>query len=72
MKLGVLLEEDHPPWEGIRKAAEAWNADLIVVGTRGASNLRYVLLGSTAEHMLEHTDASVLAVKPGKFRSPVS
>lgn len=39
-------------------------ADLLVLGTRGRSNLRDVLLGSTAEKLLREAPCSVLAVKP--------
>lgn len=44
--------------------AEEAGADLIVVGTRGRSNVRDVLLGSTAEKLLQTCGCSVLAVKP--------
>lgn len=39
-------------------------ADLLVLGTRGRTNLRDVLLGSTAERLLKKTRSSVLAVRP--------
>jgi nucleotide-binding universal stress UspA family protein len=39
-------------------------ADLIVLGTRGHTNLRDVLLGSTAERALSESTCSILAVKP--------
>lgn len=39
-------------------------ADLLVLGTRGRTNLRDVLLGSTAERLLKKTRCSVLAVRP--------
>lgn len=38
-------------------------ADLAVIGTLGKPGLRYWLLGSTAESVLRHTDAAVLAVR---------
>ena len=44
-------------------AAKA-GADLIVLGTRGKTNLRDILLGSTAERVLAESRCSVLAVKP--------
>lgn len=40
-------------------------ADLVCVGTRGHSNLRDNLLGSTAERVLVGSSCSVLAVRPG-------
>jgi nucleotide-binding universal stress UspA family protein len=39
-------------------------ADLIVVGNKGRTNLRYVLLGSTAERLLSGLPCSLLVVKP--------
>jgi nucleotide-binding universal stress UspA family protein len=47
-------------------------ADLIVLGTRGRTNLRDVLLGSTAEKVLAESPCSVLAVKPAGFRHPLA
>lgn len=39
-------------------------ADLIVLGTRGQSNLRDLVLGTTAEKALAQSACSVLAIKP--------
>ncbi|MEZ5323903.1 MAG: universal stress protein [Verrucomicrobiales bacterium] len=49
---------------GIVAYASSVSAQLIVLGTRGRTNLRDVLLGSTAEKVLEESRCSVLAVKP--------
>ncbi len=49
---------------GIVEYAKSIGADLLVLGTRGRSNLRDMLLGSTAEKALETSTCSVLAVKP--------
>jgi nucleotide-binding universal stress UspA family protein len=43
-------------------AAEA-GADLIIVGGKGRTNLKYVLLGSTAERLLTHLPCSLMVVK---------
>lgn len=43
----------------VREAAK-WNADLVVVGTRGNGLLKRLLLGSTARSVLHHAAASVL------------
>jgi nucleotide-binding universal stress UspA family protein len=40
------------------------DADLIALGTRGRTNLRDVLLGSTAERVIRSAGRSVLAVRP--------
>ncbi len=42
-------------------------ADLVVVGTRGCTGLRAVLLGTVAERIVRESPCSVLAVKPDDF-----
>jgi nucleotide-binding universal stress UspA family protein len=54
---------------GIVEYAESVSADLIALGTRGGTNLRDVLLGSTAEKVLVQSHCSVLAVKPEDFEA---
>jgi len=49
---------------GITAYALEAKADLIVVGNKGRTNLRYVLLGSTAERLLTKLPCSLLVVKP--------
>lgn len=51
---------------GIVEYARQVGADLIVLGTRGRTNLRDVLLGSTAEKALRESPCSVLAVRAEK------
>lgn len=53
------------PALAIPAAAKARRADLVAVGTSGLSGLRYVLLGSVAEHVLREAGSDVLAVHPG-------
>ena len=45
-------------------------ADLVVLGTRGKSGLRELLIGTTAEKILQHAPCSILAVKPDDFVAP--
>ena len=49
--------------EGIIAQVEALNADLLVIGARGANYARQLLLGSTAERLLRMTLRPVLTVK---------
>ena len=51
--------------------ARAWNADIVVVGTRGQGLLKRLLLGSTARSVLQHAGASVLITpaSPSGLRS---
>lgn len=57
---------------GIVEYAAKVQADLIVLGTRGRTNLRDLLLGSTAEKALEESKCSILAVKPEGFEHPLA
>lgn len=45
-------------------AAESQQADLVVTGTRGLSGLRHVLLGSTAQRLVQNSPVPVLSVHP--------
>jgi nucleotide-binding universal stress UspA family protein len=46
-------------------AARSMNADLIVMGTRGRTGVRRLVLGSVAEHVLRHADCPVVTVRRG-------
>jgi nucleotide-binding universal stress UspA family protein len=52
-----------PAASAIVSLAEELGADLIVMGTRGHTGLKHVLLGSVAERTLRHAPCSVLTVK---------
>jgi len=56
LRVGSVLEET------LRSADEA-DADLLVVGARGESFMRHLLLGSTAERLLRKTVRPVLVVR---------
>ena len=51
------------PWEEITGAATDHQADLIVIGTRGYSGIKHVLLGSTAEKVVRFAGCPVLVVR---------
>ena len=51
---------------GIAEYARQVKADLLVLGTKGRTNLKHVLLGSTVERLLHDVSCSVLTVKPCK------
>ena len=48
------------------------NADLVVMGTVARTGIPGLLIGNTAESILDQLDCSVLAVKPPGFVSPVT
>jgi len=50
----------------IARAVTDQRADLIAIGTRGLSGMRYVLLGSVAEHVLREAPCDVLTARPRK------
>jgi universal stress protein E len=60
------------PWQEIGRIASKHNADLITMGTVGRSGVKGVLLGNTAERILDTCDCSILIVKPDDYVSPIS
>lgn len=59
------------PWRELRRYSGEMHADMIVCGTTGRGGLKGLLLGNTAERLLDHGGCSVLAVKPAHFQTPV-
>lgn len=51
------------PWSTICAYAQRVAIDLIVVATHGRTGLRHVLIGSTAERIVQHAPCPVLVVK---------
>lgn len=72
LKPTIALHDAPRHRSGIVDYAGLVNADLIVLGTRGRSNLRDILLGSTAERTLSESQCSVFAVKPRGFSHRVT
>lgn len=59
------------PWRELAGTAKNLAADLIVMGTVGHSGITGLLLGNTAEKVLDTCDCSILTVKPDDFVSPI-
>jgi universal stress protein E len=59
------------PAPSIRAVSNELNADLVVMGTLGRTGIPGFFIGNTAEEILQTTNASVLAIKPTGFVSPV-
>lgn len=53
------------PSEAVLEAIAERQPDLVVVGTRGHTGLTHLLLGSTAERVVQHSPRPVLTVHPG-------
>jgi nucleotide-binding universal stress UspA family protein len=56
----------------IVEVAEERKVDVVVMGTLSRTGLQGMIMGHTCESVLRHVDASILAVKPEGFVSPVT
>jgi nucleotide-binding universal stress UspA family protein len=66
LKHWTLIEEqasEGDPREEIVRAAEEWPADLVVLGARGLTPLKRVLLGSVSTSVVRYAHCPVLVVK---------
>lgn len=64
---GVAVDTDLRmgiPSQTILTAAEEYVPDLLVIGTRGLTGLAHLLLGSTAERVVQRATCPVLAIHP--------
>jgi nucleotide-binding universal stress UspA family protein len=64
LEVQCQLLENRSHGRGIVQYAKEREADLVVLGTHGATRLRYILLGCTAERVLRELPCSILAIKP--------
>jgi nucleotide-binding universal stress UspA family protein len=60
------------PVESVLYFADRMKSDLVVIGTADKSALAGLLMGSTAESIIDKSKTSVLAVKPAGFISPIT
>lgn len=68
MEIECSVEIARSAGHGIFEFLENNDFDLVVVGTRGRTRLRSLLLGTVAEKVINRSSCSVLAVKPENFR----
>lgn len=59
----ATITGEKPPKQGILLAAEEWKAEAIVVGARGVSPIKRLLLGSVSNHVALHAKIPVLIVR---------
>ena len=62
LSVETVVREGYPA-TAIEEEARARHADLVVIGTRGHSGLKHLLLGSIAERVVQQAPCPVLAVK---------
>ena len=53
------------PAEEIIRLANIYQADMIVIGTRGLTGVKRIIQGSVSSQVVEDAPCSVLVVKPG-------
>ena len=58
----LKVKEGTPTWESIINSANELKVDFIVVGKKGESAIKEVLLGSTTSTLIEKSDCPVLAI----------
>ena len=58
-------------WHEIVEAVASFHADLIVVGTRGRTGLKHLVMGSVAERVTRHASCPVLTVKADASRGGI-
>jgi nucleotide-binding universal stress UspA family protein len=63
VETAVLETPRQPVWETIDRECDAWQADLVVLGTHGRHGVRRMVLGSDAECVIRTSPVPVLAVK---------
>jgi universal stress protein E len=63
VRYGIRLQEGQP-LHAISKQVEIDNPDLLIVGTRGMTGMKRILLGSVADGLLRTSRCDVLAVPP--------
>ena len=59
------------PRETLPAMARALKASIVVMGAVSRSGLKRLLIGNTAEAVLDALPCDVLILKPGRFKSPV-
>jgi universal stress protein E len=63
---------DAPAVLGIPKVAQKIDADLVVLGAISRSGLSRLIIGSTAEMLLDRLSCDLLIVKPARFKTRVA
>ena len=66
-ELGIPTEYDQPKGNAgkrICEAAKAWDADVILIGSRCLTGLKELFLGSVSNYVVHHAECSVYVLHP--------
>lgn len=67
VRVNTLVKERVNIREAILEHVQDTQADMVVLGTRGKTGLKELLIGTTAEKIVANAPCSILAVKPEGF-----
>lgn len=69
--LQLQAVENNSVVKGVLSVAEEWHAQMIVVGTKGESALREIIMGSTTKRLIEKAPCPVMAIPADTtYKSP--
>lgn len=71
VQVSAVVKERINIREAILDHVNEIHADLVVLGTRGKSGLRELLIGTTAEKIITNAPCSILAVKPDEMSAEI-
>lgn len=58
----VVIQANGPVWESILKTADRKQAAIVVMGSRGLTSLRSMLLGSVSSSVVQHGERPILVI----------
>ena len=61
-KMQTIIKVGHP-FDALLKIIEEESVDMVVMGTKGRTDLEYVMLGSVADKMLRHSPVPVVSFR---------
>jgi len=62
LRIDYRIRTGHPA-EEILKEAREWNAELLVIGAKGTTDLREIAIGGIAETLIKYSEIPVLIIK---------
>jgi nucleotide-binding universal stress UspA family protein len=65
----VVVQANGPVWEAIIEAADRYQAAVVVMGSRGLTSLRSMLLGSVSSTVVHHARRPILVIHRNSVNS---